>query len=127
MNELKINGLKELETIPDISFYMFLLLITVCIIITSLLIYLIYKFFKNRKNPRKQYYEILKNIDLNNTKTAAYEITKYTKMLAHNERELKLADELISMLEEYKYKKEVKKFENDVIQKYELFMENIDV
>ena len=127
MNELKINGLKSLETIPDISFYIFLLLILISLIVFSTIIYLLYKFFKNRNNPRKEYYEKLKNLDLTNTKNAAYEITKYARKLARNDREKKLLEELICDLEEYKYKKDVKKFENNIKQKYEVFMENIDV
>ncbi|PLY09353.1 MAG: hypothetical protein C0626_10200 [Arcobacter sp.] len=69
----------------------------------------------------------MENLDLNNTKNAAYEITKYVKKLAKSHREIKLAEELISELEEYKYKKDVKKFDNTIYQKYELFMENVDV
>lgn len=127
MNELKINGLKTLETIPDISFYIFLLLIVVGLTIITLIIYLLYKFFKNKNNPRKDYYEILKNLDLNDTKNAAYKITTYTRKLALSDREIKLADELISELEEYKYKKDVGNFDKSIIRKFEFFMDNIDV
>lgn len=127
MNELKINGLKSLETIPDISFYLFLLLIIVCIIVVSSLIYLIYRFFKTRNNPRKEYYKKLQEIDLCDTKNAAYKISEYIKILAKNDRELKLADELINELEKYKYKKNVETFDNNIHRKFELFMDNIDV
>ncbi|WP_298753840.1 hypothetical protein [uncultured Arcobacter sp.] len=127
MNELKINGIKALETIPDISFYLFILLIGVSLILIFSFIYLLYKYFKSKNNPRKRYYKRLENLDLNNTKNAAYEITKYVKKLAKSHREIKLAEELISELEEYKYKKDVKKFDNTIYQKYELFMENVDV
>ncbi|WP_419768335.1 hypothetical protein [Arcobacter sp.] len=127
MNELKINDIKDLVSIPDISFYILILLIVLGIVIIGFLGFLIYSFFKNKKNPRKKYYEIIKNIDLNDTKNAAYQITFYTRKLAKNEREIKISEELISLLEEYKYKKDVKKFENNIIQKYELFMETIDV
>ena len=127
MNELKINGIKDLENIPDISFYLFLLLIGISLVLIFSFVYLLYKYFKSRNNPRKVYYKTLQNLDLNNTKNAAYEITKYAKKLARSDREIKLADELISELEAYKYKKSVEKFDNNIYQKYELFMENIDV
>jgi len=127
MNELKINGIKSLESIPDISFYLFLLIILVTLTIFTLIVYLLYKYFKNRNNPRKDYYKILKNIDFDNTKDSAYKITKYTRKLASNDREIKLSKELISELEEYKYKKDVKKFDNNIIQKFELFMDSVDV
>lgn len=127
MNELKINDIKNLVSIPDISLYILILLIILGVIIISVVVYLIYRFFKNKKNPRKKYYEIIKNVNLNDTKNAAYQITLYARRLARNEREIKISEELISLLEKYKYKKDVKKFENDVIQKYELFMETVDV
>jgi hypothetical protein len=127
MNELKINDIKDLVSIPDISLYILILLIVLGIVILGFVIFLIYRFFKNKKNPRKRYYEIIKNIDLNDTKNAAYQITLYARKLARNEREIKISEELIALLEEYKYKKNVKKFKNDIFQKYELFMETIDV
>ncbi len=127
MSELKINDLKGLEAIPDISFYLFILLIIVCIVILSSLIFLLYKFFKSRNNPRKMYYKKLQELDLNDTKNAAYTMSKYIKKLAKNDREIKLAQELISDLEKYKYKKNVEAFDNNIHRKYELFMDNIDV
>ncbi|ADG92438.1 conserved hypothetical protein [Arcobacter nitrofigilis DSM 7299] len=127
MNELKINDIKNLVSIPDISFYILILLIVLGIVIIGFVGYLIYRFFKNKKNPRKKYYETIKNINLSDTKNAAYQITFYARKLAKNEREIKISEELITLLEEYKYKKDVKKFENNILQKYELFMETIDV
>ncbi|MGB5919476.1 hypothetical protein [Arcobacter sp.] len=127
MNELKINDIKDLVSIPDISLYLLILIIVLGTVIIGFVGYLIYRFFKNKKNPRKKYYEIIKNLDLNDTKNTAYQITLYARKLAKDEREIKISEELIALLEEYKYKKDVKKFENDILQKYELFMETIDV
>jgi hypothetical protein len=127
MNELKINGIKGLVSIPDISLYILLLIIVFSLVLIGLVIYLIYKFFKNKNNPRKEYYQMLKDIDLSDTKKAAYTITLYAKKLVKDDRDKKLADELINLLDEYKYKKDVNKFGNDVKLKYDLFMENIDV
>ncbi|MGB7401942.1 MAG: hypothetical protein WA916_05145 [Arcobacter sp.] len=127
MNELKINDIKDLVSIPDISLYLLILIIVLGTVIIGFVGYLIYRFFKNKKNPRKKYYEIIKNLDLNDTKNSAYQITLYARKLAKDEREIKISEELIALLEEYKYKKDVKKFENDILQKYELFMETIDV
>lgn len=127
MNELKINGLKGLETIPDITLYLFILLIIVSIIILSSLIYLLYRSFKTKNNPRKVYYKKLQELDLNDTKNSAYKMSKCIKELAKNDREIKLAQELISDLEKYKYKKNVEAFDSNIHRKYELFMDNIDV
>jgi len=129
MNEqLKLHDIKSLETIPDISFYIFILLVVLGIALVCIILFFIYKYFKNKKpNKRKEYYQILKNLDLDDTKNAAYTITKYSRLLARNERELKISHELIEELEKYKYKKEVKPLSNEVKINFERFMDIIDV
>lgn len=127
MNQLNINDIKELETIPDISFYIFILLISIGICLLLSLIYLIYKFFKKEKSDKYFYYNELKNIDFTNSKDSAYKITKFGKELISNDRAKKLYEELIHELQEYKYKKEVKEIDSTVKQKFEIFMDSIDV
>jgi len=127
MNSLNINDIKSLEEIPDISLYLFTLLIIVLLIILFSIIVLIYKFFKRKNSTKIFYFNELKNIDFSNSKEAAYKITKYGKELISQDREIKLYNELVSQLEEYKYKKEVKSIDKNIKQKYELFMDSLDV
>lgn len=128
MNELKINDIKELVEIPDFSIYLYIGLWVLALIVLGIFIFLIFHYFKNRsKQNRKIYYKILENIDLNNSKKAAYEITKYTRLLARSEREIKFLDELIIELEPSKYKKNADPLSNEAKILFDRFMDNIDV
>ena len=128
MNPLNIHDIKSLHTIPDYSLYLFIFLILLGIVVISILLYMIYKSIKNRsKNERKEYYQILQNIDFSNPKQAAYTITKYTRLLASTPREIKLTEELIHELEIYKYKKEIAPIEAQIITQFEILMEALDV
>lgn len=124
----KLHDIKPIIEIPDNSFFIFILLIFIAFLLFLTLIFFMIKLIKNRKkNQRKIYFETLKNIDFNNSKNAAYTITKYSRLLARNERELRLCDELVDELSKYKYKKEVPKISDKIKAKFENFMDVIDV
>lgn len=124
----KLNDIKELEKIPDNSIFIFSFLIFLAILILTTLIFFLIKFFKNRKkSPRKIYFKILKNIDFSDSKKSAYVITKYSRLITTNEREKKLANELIEELEKYKYKKNVEKIDETIKAKFLVFMDSLDV
>lgn len=128
MTELKIHDIKPLVEISDYSLFLFILLCTLGALVVIAFIYLIYKLIKNRgKNQRKVTFNKLKEVDLKNSKKAAYEITKYARELSISEREKNLCEELIRELEKYKYKKEVKEFDKESLVKYEMFCEGVDV
>ena len=124
----KLHDIKELEKIPDNSIFIFSILLFLTILILLIIIFFIVKLFKNRKkSDRKKYYEFLKNIDFNDSKKSAYEITKYARLLVSNEREKKLCEDLIEELEKYKYKKYVDHINNTIKIKYSVFMDSLDV
>ncbi|OQR40761.1 hypothetical protein AS859_09730 [Aliarcobacter cryaerophilus] len=124
----KLNDIKELEKIPDNSLFIFSALILLGFIFLLILIFFITKLIKNRKkNPRKIYFKILKNVNFSDSKKSAYTITKYSRLIVSNEREKKLAIELIESLEKYKYKKEVENIDNEVKAKFSIFMDSLDV
>ena len=124
----KLNDIKELEKIPDNSLFIFLALVLLGFIFLLILIFFITKLIKNRKkNPRKIYFKILKNVNFSDSKKSAYTITKYSRLIVSNEREKKLAIELIESLEKYKYKKEVENIDNEVKGKFSVFMDSLDV
>lgn len=124
----KLNDIKELEKIPDNSFFIFLALVLVFMILLILIIFSLIKFIKNKKpNQKKVYYKILEDIDFENPKEFAYTFTKYSKLLISNDREKKLADELIEELEKYKYKKVVENLDEEIKAKYKIFMDSLDV
>lgn len=124
----KLHDIKPLVEIPDNSFFIFLAIVVVAIILIVVLIFLGIKLYKNRKkSSRKIYFEILENIDFSDTKKSAYTITKYSRLLARNEREIRLCEELIEDLEKYKYKKEVDECDDKIKAKFSNFMDVIDV
>lgn len=131
MNEdisLKIHDIKGIVTIPDNSIFIFSFLIILAIVILGLIVLFIIRFLKNKKiNIRKEYYKALQNVDFSDAKKASYEITKYSRLLANNEREKKLSTELIEELEEFKYKKSVGDISKEIKAKYSTFMDAIDV
>ncbi|UTJ07159.1 hypothetical protein [Arcobacter roscoffensis] len=127
-NELKLNEIKGLADIPDNSIFIFSALVFLALVLLFLLVLFIIKLLKNRKKDlRKEYFEILENLDFKDPKQSAYIITKYARLLAKNEREQKIANELIEELEEYKYKKEVDTIEEKTKAKLSTFMDIVDV
>ena len=128
MNEIKIHDIKPLVEVPDYSFYFFYGLILVACVIFTLLAYYLYKYLKNKKqNVRKEYYKSLKNNNFTNSKKSAYDITKYGTLLARSDREKQLLNDLVSKLEEYKYKKDVPNFDDETKALYDNFLNSLDV
>jgi flagellar biosynthesis/type III secretory pathway M-ring protein FliF/YscJ len=131
MNEdilAKLQDIKAIEKIPDNSIFLFSILVFLAIILLLIIIFIIIKLLKKKKiSDRKKYYKILQTVDFVDSKKAAYAITKYSRLIALNEREKRLSDELIEELEKFKYKKNVEHL-NDVIKiKYSIFMDSLDV
>lgn len=124
---LKLHDIKNLETIPDYSIYYLFAIIVFTLFIIILISILIYKYLKKDLDLKKVYYKELKNLDLSSTKNSAYLITKYAKPLLKDERDKKLYEELNSLLNEYKYKKDVKSFNKEFENKFEQFLEAIHV
>ena len=126
---IDIHDIKPIVEIPDISIYFYYGLIVLLITLGSIVLFFIYKFFKPKKRSEEyKYYEILQNIDFKNTKKTAYDISKYGRLLAKDEREKRLILELVELLSIYKYKKETKStISNEIKTKFQIFMESIDV
>ncbi len=128
MNELKIHDIKSIVEVPDFTFYIYYGLISLAIILVCIALYFIYRFFKNRKvNVRKEYFKILEELDLNDSKNSAYLITKYGQLLAQNESEKQLFNDLAASLEIYKYKKDVPKFSENIKASFTVFKDSLDV
>lgn len=126
---IDIHDIKPIVEIPDISIYFYYGLIVLLITLGSIVLFFIYKFFKPKKRSVEyKYYEILRNIDFKHTKKTAYDISKYGRLLAKDERQKRLILELVELLSMYKYKKEIKsKISNEIETKFQIFMESIDV
>jgi len=125
MHELKgLRDIKNLVEIPDISFYIFLALIIVGILVTlSLFIYIVGIIKKRKKSKRKLYIQRLKSIGFKDSKKAAYEITKYARVLAKTKEEKDILYQLLKELERYKYVKNPPVFDEKSRKYLKLFLE----
>ena len=126
---LEIHDIKPIVEIPDITIYIYYGLIVLAILFTLFIIYTIYKIFKAKKTSvEKEYFSTLQNINFENTKESSYLISKYGRLLATNEREKRLIDEIHHSLEVYKYKKDVPQtISTDIKTKFNIFMDSLDV
>ena len=126
---IKIHDIKPIVEIPDISIYIYYSLIVFVVLLLSIGIYFLYKFLKPKEKTKELIcYEKLQNIDFTKTKDAAYKISKYGKLLAKDERQLDLINELIEELSFYKYKKMIPdEFSKETKTKFNIFMESLDV
>jgi len=129
-NEIPLHDIKPLLEIEDYSFYYFIGIVTVVTIIVLGAAYLVYKHFrtKNRFNIRKEHLQLLENIDLNETKKAAYQLTEYGATFQNDsERHQKTYHDMLERLKKYKYKKNVDDFDSETLRVIELYRGMIDV
>ncbi|PHR71436.1 MAG: hypothetical protein COA66_08850 [Arcobacter sp.] len=125
---IKIHDIKNIVEINDYSFYFFLFLLLVLLVFLVFLFLYLYKLYLRKKNnPFKTYLKELKNVDLKNTKQASYSIAKYAKLLSSHKNNAQECKDILFLLEEYKYKKDVPSFSKDFLNKYNKFKKSLHV
>ncbi len=126
---INIYDIKPIVAIPDVSIYLYYLSICLVILFILAVIFFTYKFIKPKpKSKENEYYKNLENLDFNNLKQSAYDISKYGRLLAKDSRQILLMDELCQELSIYKYKKNLPvDFDKNIKAKFNIFMESIDV
>lgn len=124
----QLKDIKPLLEIPDSSYYIYWgLIIFTAVLVTGILFFVLKKLWDNRKiNLAKGYLEALKKIDWVDTKKSAYQATHYARLLATDERRMKLFEQLEPLLEQYKYKKEVETVDDDTRNRFNLFVQVAD-
>ncbi|MDD3592338.1 MAG: hypothetical protein PHO65_06835 [Sulfurovum sp.] len=124
----QLRDIKPLLEIPDYSFYLYWGLIGFFALLGfGIFFFTVKKFWENRKvNLAKMYLERLKQIDWKDSKHAAYEATKYARLLATDERRKELFSQLEPMLEQYKYKKVVEEVDQQTLNQFHLFVRIAD-
>jgi len=128
MND-ELRDIKPLLEIADSSYYVYLGLITLAILLmVTVLFFIIKKFLDNRKkNMNKIYLERLKMVNWSNSKEASYEVTMLgRKLLGLHPRIEEIYTQLLPMLEVYKYKKEVPSIDTETLKQYSLLVHIID-
>ncbi len=124
----KLRDIRALETIPDISLYYFIGLILIVLVFIIAAVVMLWRFYKNKKNYdlKQKVFKRLLTIDFSDSKKAAYEITKYGRYLATEQRSKKLFEQLLPKLEKYKYIQNPPSFDKEDIKYYDLFVESVD-
>lgn len=126
--DIPLHDIKPLVEVPDNSF-VYLVIAGVLLAIALVLILLwAYKAYKKSKiiSLRKMNLQKLHAIDKSNTKEAAYQISEYGRFLAQSEEEKAAFGKLQSILDQYKYKKEVSRFDEETLSAYQDFLEALN-
>jgi len=129
MEDLQLHDIKGLVEIPDDSIYYFYGLITIIVIAVIFMGVLLYKYLKREKQIDLQnlYRQELLNIDLDQTKDAAYKLSHYGHLLEKTDNQ-KAAFELLDLeLKNFKYKKEVPQFDAELRSLISNFLELMNV
>ncbi|WP_024954853.1 hypothetical protein [Sulfurospirillum arcachonense] len=110
-----LRDIKGLISIEDYSLYIFIIIVFLALIV---LYFLIKKIVlkKRAKDPIKIAKKELKNLDLEDTKTSAYTLSKYAPLLS---------EEDFAYLKKYKYKKNIEEFSNEDLEKIKRFIDGI--
>jgi len=124
----KLRDIRDLEVIPDVSFYFFVALVIFSLALLVGIGYMVYKHFssKSKDLTKKEVLKRLKDIEFDDPKTSAYKITKYARFLADDEKSLKVFNKLESKLLKYKYMPNPPAIDQDTINHYNLFLESVD-
>ena len=105
----ELRDIKPLLDIPDYSYYLYLGLILLAIlVVVGVLFFIIKIFLLNRKvDIKKLYFERLEAIDWVDSKQSAYQITFLAYQFIDNEKVKEIYEQTLPMLEPYKYRKDV--------------------
>lgn len=124
----KLRDIKPLIEIPDYSAWVYYgLIIAAVALVAAIAAVVALRLWRMRKeNLAKRYLAALKSIDWRDSKKAAYEATRYGRLIATDRRLKELYDQLLPLLEKYKYKKEVEPVDQETLNKFNLFVQVAD-
>ncbi len=122
-----MSGLKDirgLSQVPDLSYYLFLSLCLLGVILLIVAFVYLLNIVKNlKRSKRKIYIQRLKQVNFKDSKKAAYEISKYARKVADTKESKEILEQLLRELERYKYVKNPPEFDKDSKKYLKLFME----
>ncbi len=130
ITDIPLHDIKPLLEIKEYSFYYLLGGSILALLLACGIIFLIYRYVKNRNkfNIRKENLKLLKSINLKDTKKAAYDITFYgVSFKDDSPKHLQMYNDLVSRLQDYKYKQEVEPMDKETLEYIQLYKEMCDV
>ena len=128
--DIPLHDIKPLVEVVEYSLYYLSALVIVGSILLFGTLYLLYKWMKrrNRFNIRKEHIKLINELDFKDTKKSAYLITSYGLTFKDDSpRHTQMYTNLTDRLDEYKYKKEVREFDSEVMGYIELYKGMLDV
>ena len=129
MNDIPLHDIKPLVEVPDNSLTLLIVLaaVSLSLILVALVFWLYAKYKKSKEiNLRKVYLKKIHEVDTNNAKQAAYEISEYARFIAKTDKELALLKSLDTRLAQYKYKKSVEALDKETLGHFYVFLEVVD-
>jgi len=118
-----INDIFPPVEIPDNSFFSFIILVSIGLILLS---FGFYRFYKKRAvkqlTAEEKQLNILKACDLENVRQSAYQISYYGKLLASTSEEKRLLDKIILELTPYKYQQDLSHLPDSIKEQLQLFI-----
>ncbi len=129
VDKLQIKDIKPPVDIPDISYYLWWgLVILAGILVLGVIVWIVFYILKSRSKVPKEkiWLQQLHNIDWSDPKKSAYLATKYGRLLAQDDRRKELFNQLLPLLEQYKYKKSVSQVDSETKKRFELYRQVCD-
>ncbi len=126
MEELR--DIRTLEPVSDLSLYLFVAVVAVALLVVGLILYKLIRYLRNRSrdNLRAKVLQRLKDLDLSDSKKAAYRMTRYGRYLANDDRSKKILNQLNERLDQYKFIPEPPPIDQETRNYYRLFLEVVD-
>ncbi|KIM11597.1 MAG: hypothetical protein KU37_05210 [Sulfuricurvum sp. PC08-66] len=126
--ELKLHDIKGLALVDDVSIYYFYGVIALGVLLLALLAWGVWRFWHRTRaiDMQKLYLSRLKAVDIDATKESAYALTQWGGLIEKDLPQTKAYEDMVALLEAYKYKKEVPAFDEATRQKISRFLELID-
>ena len=128
--DIPLHDIKTIVEIQEYSFYYFLGVSFIAILLTCGLVYFLYRWLKQRDryNERAVHYKAIKKLKLDDSKQTAYMLTLLGATFKDDSpRHSEMFIKLTRRLDEYKYKKNVKQFDSEVRSYIETYKGMIDV
>jgi len=126
VNELR--DIKPLLEIPDYSYYLYIGLILLAIlVVVGVLFFVIKMAWLNRKvDMKKLYFQRLEAVDWIDSKKSAYAITLLAHHFIDNEKVKEIYEQTLPLLEPYKYRKDVPSVDKETLRQCDFLVHVID-
>ena len=124
----ELRDIKPLLEIPDNSYELLIGGLSIALFLALLSVFfLARKLWREKEiDMQKIYFEKFRDIEWSDSKKAAYEVTYLGRLLATEPRTKEIYSQLVPMLDEYKYRKNVPTVDSDTLRQYNLLVHVID-